>query len=134
MSVLTTARQVRDHKTPGAYATVKVVPVLGMCHETKSTKEALEYISKTGTAEEREEAYRILYPHFNGTEDRKFRSDAGCLVEECPSSTGFNPSAESDYGVGVIADPAIAAARHTEIDRLKFPSPPQSRGACRADW
>ncbi len=60
------ARQVRDHKTPGAYATIKVVPVLGMWHETKSTQEALEYISKTGTAEEREEAYRILYPSYGG--------------------------------------------------------------------
>ena len=60
------ARQVRDHKMPGAYATIKVVPVLGMWHETKSTKEALEYISNTGTAEQREEAYRILYPSYGG--------------------------------------------------------------------
>jgi len=60
------ARQVRDHSKPGAYATIKVVPVLGMWHETKSTQEALQYISETGTPEEREEAYRILYPSYGG--------------------------------------------------------------------
>jgi hypothetical protein len=60
------ARQVRDHENPGVYATIKVVPVLGMWHETKSTQKALQYISETGTAKEREEAYRILYPSYGG--------------------------------------------------------------------
>ncbi|MCA9061747.1 MAG: hypothetical protein KDA96_01730 [Planctomycetaceae bacterium] len=61
------ARQVREHDKSGAYATLKVVPILGMWHETRSTTEALEYISAHGTKEEREEAYRILYPSYGGS-------------------------------------------------------------------
>lgn len=60
------ARQVRDHKNPGGYATIKVIPIVGMWHETRSTTEALEYIARNGTAEDREEAYRILYPSYGG--------------------------------------------------------------------
>jgi len=58
---------VRTHDKPGAYATLKIIPILGMWHETTSTKEALEYFSEHGTLEEREEAYRILYPSYGGS-------------------------------------------------------------------
>ena len=61
------AHQVRTHDKPGAYSTLKIIPILGMGHETASTKEALEYITKHGTPEEREEAYRILYPSYGGS-------------------------------------------------------------------
>ena len=61
------AHQVRTHDAPGAYATLKIIPILGMWHETTSTKEALEYFSEHGTLEEREEAYRILYPSYGGS-------------------------------------------------------------------
>ena len=61
------AKDVHSRTYPGTYASVQMLPIVGMWHETIATKDALEYIRSHGTPAEREEAYRILYPSYGGT-------------------------------------------------------------------
>jgi len=58
------ARDVHQRRFPGAYASVQIVPIVGMWHETLATREALRYVSHTGDSDAEEEAYRVLYPSY----------------------------------------------------------------------
>jgi len=61
------AKDVQSREYPGPYAVGQELPVLGIWHETIATREVLKDVEQRGTDEDREEAYRILYPSYGGT-------------------------------------------------------------------
>ncbi len=61
------AKDVHHRESPGTYAAVQEVPVVGMWHETVATRDVLEYVQARGTEPQQQEAYRILYPDYGAS-------------------------------------------------------------------
>jgi len=58
------AADVRTRLNPGAYSTLKGIPIVGLSHETRSTNATLEYYESTGDRRRYEEARQILIPNY----------------------------------------------------------------------
>jgi hypothetical protein len=51
-------------KYKGTYAALYMLPGAPLWHEARATGDALAYVRASGTADEQEEAYRLLYPAY----------------------------------------------------------------------
>ena len=60
------AKDVHARQLPGTYAAIQDAPIFGLWHETLANQEAIEYLKVHGTAEQKLEAERILYPDYGG--------------------------------------------------------------------
>ncbi|TWT47699.1 hypothetical protein [Botrimarina hoheduenensis] len=61
------AADTRERTHPGFYSAVRVLPFVGLVHETRSKQAVYNYVDETGTPAERAEARRVLQPQL-GTE------------------------------------------------------------------
>lgn len=61
------AKDMRSQKYPGTYAATQELPLVGMVHETRATRDALAHAEQFGTDEERAESQRILSPDYGSS-------------------------------------------------------------------
>ncbi|MEO1496083.1 MAG: hypothetical protein AAFV43_02925 [Planctomycetota bacterium] len=72
----------RSH--PGLYSAVRLLPFVGIVHETRSKQAVFDYIDETGTAQQRAEARRVLHPQLGvevGGQATVFMPQADALLQ-----------------------------------------------------
>ena len=58
------AKDVHQRKLPGTYATVQILPLVAMWHETLATGEVQQYVAIHGSKDEQEDVRRQLYARY----------------------------------------------------------------------
>ena len=61
------AKHVHHNTKPGTYAAVREIPFVRLWHEKQANNEVLSYVKSTGTAQDHEEAFRIIYPNYGAS-------------------------------------------------------------------
>jgi hypothetical protein len=90
------AKDVSTQSRPGTYATVQLLPVVALWHETKATKEVLTYVSIHGSSEQIADVRHDLYARY-GIET------AGEISRVLPDGTGLFQVIGATVGHGSAA-------------------------------
>lgn len=83
------AADTHERSHPGFYSAVRLVPFVGLVHETRSKQAVFDYVDENGTPEERAEARRVLHPQMG--------------AEIGGQATVFLPQAEPIFQIGGAA-------------------------------
>lgn len=76
------ANDIKGRRFPGAYATVQMIPPIGVWHETLATDEVLHYIAVRGSIDQESKIRRDLYARYGmqlGSEVSAVLPDGSCL-------------------------------------------------------
>jgi len=90
------AKDVHQRGLPGTYATVQILPIVSIWHETLATGEVLEYVSLHGSNDEQEQIKRQLYARYG-------MELGGAIGGTLPKGSGLLPV------VGAVSGHAVAS-------------------------
>lgn len=100
------AKDVHQRKLPGTYATVQILPLVAMWHETLATDEVQQYVAIRGSKDELEDIRRQLYARYG-------MELGGAVSNILPDGSFAFPVVSLFPAVGAAGGHAVAAVKKT---------------------